>query len=104
MLYRTILEYLRLGVTILCQFLTLLNQSVIMRIITEHSVIVSATEDLCQVVLVIREHKCLKLVCLDLLRCLDQQLKLNIFGLLGYHVLINQLSINEVVLQQIDTL
>lgn len=71
MLYRAILKHLWLSITVLRQLLTLLYQSIIVRIVTEHAVVVSASEDFCQVVLIIRKHKCLKLVGLNLLRCLD---------------------------------
>ena len=54
--------------------------------------------------LIIRQHKRLQLIHLNLLRCLDQQFQFDLFRLFRYHVFVNQLSILEVVFQKFDTI
>lgn len=51
-----------------------------MRIVAEDAVVVSGSEDFGQIVLIVREHECLQLVGLNLLRCLNQELELDLLS------------------------
>ena len=66
------------GIVRMCKLFSFLNKPVVMRIITEDAVVIPRPQNLGQIMRIIRQHESLQLVCLDFLRCLQEQLELDL--------------------------
>ena len=75
---RAIFHCLWLSVAVLRELFSLLHQSVVMWIVTKHTIVVPGSQDFCQIVLIICEHESLKFVGLDFLGGLDQKFELDL--------------------------